>query len=176
MRFYWTEKADRLTDYVFAFACKCAFSFYTAPHDGDVRLRACDASWKLGVFARRGTNCARLPVMYTRCYAGFWATVCQTVRPMLSVRCLSSLSVLSVCLSVTIVHCGQTVGRIKMKLGMQLGIGPGHIVLDEDPAPPSPRGTALPLNFWTISVATKWLHGSRCHLVWRYASAQATVT
>jgi len=32
------------------------------------------------------------------------------------------------------VHCGQTVGRIKMKLGMHLGLGPGHIVLDGDPA------------------------------------------
>jgi len=31
-------------------------------------------------------------------------------------------------------HCGQTVGQIKMKLGMQLGLGPGHIVLDGDPA------------------------------------------
>jgi len=26
------------------------------------------------------------------------------------------------------------VGRIKMKLGMQVGLGPGHIVLDGDPA------------------------------------------
>ena len=42
----------------------------------------------------------------------FWATVCKTVRPMLSVRC----PVLS-CLSVTLVHCAQTVGQIKMKLG-----------------------------------------------------------
>jgi len=55
---------------------------------------------------------------------------------MLSVRCLSvclsvSLSCLSV-LSVTFVHCGQTVVRIKMKLGMPVGlgrVGPGHIVL-----------------------------------------------
>jgi len=31
-------------------------------------------------------------------------------------------------LSVTFVHCGQTVGWIKMKLGMQVGLGPGHIV------------------------------------------------
>jgi len=51
----------------------------------------------------------------------FWATVCKTVRPMLSVRC-------PVCLSVTLVYCGQTVGRIKMKLDMQVGLGPGHIV------------------------------------------------
>jgi len=30
-----------------------------------------------------------------------------------------------------------------MKLGMQVGLGPGHIVLDGDPAPPK-RGTAPP--------------------------------
>jgi len=65
----------------------------------------------------------------------FWATVCKTVRPMLglSVRCLSCLSCRpTVCLSVTFVHCGQTVGRIKMKLGMQVGFSPGHIVLGGD--------------------------------------------
>jgi len=44
----------------------------------------------------------------------FWTTVCKTVRPMLSVSCLCVLSV-------TFVHCGQTVGQIKMKLGMQVG-------------------------------------------------------
>jgi len=49
-----------------------------------------------------------------------------------SVVCLSCLSVLSV----TFMHCGQTVGRIKMKLGTQVGLGPGHIVLGGDPAPP----------------------------------------
>ena len=27
-----------------------------------------------------------------------------------------------------------------MKLGMQVGLGPGHIVLDGDPAPDSPKG------------------------------------
>ena len=44
------------------------------------------------------------------------------------------LSVLSV-LSVTLVYCGQTVGRFKMKLGTLVGLDPGHIVLDGDPAP-----------------------------------------
>ena len=48
-----------------------------------------------------------------------------------------------VCLSVTLVYCVQAVGRIKMKLGKQVGLGPGHIVLDADPAHPK-RGTALP--------------------------------
>ena len=70
---------------------------------------------------------------------GFWTTVCKTVRPMLSVRCLSVLSSLSV-LSVTLVYCGQTVGWIKMKLGMPVGIDAGHIVLDGDPDPSPPKG------------------------------------
>ena len=52
------------------------------------------------------------------------------------------LSVCLSCLSVTFVHCGQTVGRIKMKLGMQVGLSPGHILLDGDPAPLPQRGTA----------------------------------
>ena len=53
-----------------------------------------------------------------------------------SVRCLSC-PVLS-CLSVAFVYCGQTAGRIKMKLGMQVGLSSGHIVLDGEPAPPPP--------------------------------------
>ena len=33
-----------------------------------------------------------------------------------------------------------------MTLGMQVGLGPGHVVLDGDPAPPPPKGgTALPI-------------------------------
>jgi len=38
-------------------------------------------------------------------------------------------------------HCDQTVGRTKMKLGMQVGLGPGHIVLDGNPAPLPQRDT-----------------------------------
>jgi len=54
-----------------------------------------------------------------------------------SVVCLPvCLSVLScpVCLSVTLVYCGQTVWRIKMKLDMQVGLVTGHIVFDGYPA------------------------------------------
>ena len=80
----------------------------------------------------------------------FWATVCKTVRPMLSDRCLSVLFVCLSCLSVTFVHCGQTVGRIKMKLAMQVGLGPGHTLLDGDPAPPSSKGHSPPPNFRPI--------------------------
>jgi len=55
------------------------------------------------------------------------------VRPILSTV---------VCLSVTLMYCGQTAAWIKMKLGMQVGLHSGHIVLDEEPAPPTERGTA----------------------------------
>jgi len=47
-------------------------------------------------------------------------------------------------LSVTLVYCGQTVRQIKTKLGTQVGLDPGHIVLDGDPASPSPKGHSVP--------------------------------
>jgi len=44
-------------------------------------------------------------------------------------------------MSVTLVYCGQAAGWIKMPLGvMELGFGPGHIVLDGDPVPPPKKG------------------------------------
>jgi len=43
------------------------------------------------------------------------------------------------CLSITLMYCGQTVGRIQMKLGTQVGLGLGYIVLDGDPAIGSPK-------------------------------------
>jgi len=67
--------------------------------------------------------------------------------------------------SVTLVCCGQTVRRINMKLGVQVGLGPGHIVLDGDPAPPK-KGHSSPPNFRPMSVVAKRRDGSRCHLVW----------
>ena len=60
---------------------------------------------------------------------------------------LSSLSVCLSVLSVTLVYCGQMVGRIKMKLGMRVGLGPGHTVLDGDPAPPPQRRTHTQFSF-----------------------------
>ena len=36
--------------------------------------------------------------------------------------------------ALTLVYCGQTVGWIKMKLGMQVALVTGHIVLDGDPS------------------------------------------
>ena len=50
-----------------------------------------------------------------------------------------------VCLSVTLMYCGQTVGRIKMKLGLQVGLGPGHIVFGQwGPSSPSRKGAQPP--------------------------------
>jgi len=73
-----------------------------------------------------------------------------------------------VCLSCLWRSCtGQTVGRIKMKLGMEVGLGPGHIVLDRNPAPaPAPPKGRSPPIFGPYLLWSKWLHGSRCHLVW----------
>ena len=73
-----------------------------------------------------------------------------------------------------LVYCGQTVGWIKMKLGMQVGLVPGHIVLDGGPTPPQ-RGGASLTNFRPISVVAKWLLVLRSHLLCRQASAQATL-
>ena len=54
------------------------------------------------------------------------------------------LSLLPVRLSVTLVYCGQTVGWIKMPLGMEVGIDPSDTVLDGDPAPPQKGTQQLP--------------------------------
>jgi len=70
--------------------------------------------------------------------------------------CYRSIVCLSV-LYVTLVYCGQTVGRIKLKLGMQVGLGPGHIVLDGDPAPVPQKGRSP--NFRCMSIMAKRLDG-----------------
>ena len=37
-------------------------------------------------------------------------------------------------------YCGQTVGWIRLPLGMEVGLSPGGILLDGDPAPPPRKG------------------------------------
>ena len=60
--------------------------------------------------------------------------------------------------------CGQTAAWIKMPLGMKVGLGPGHIVLDGDPAPSKkgeqPQFSAHTLwpNGWMDRDAT-WYNG-----------------
>jgi len=78
---------------------------------------------------------------------------------MLSDHCPVCLSFLSV----TLVYCGQTGGRIKVKLGMEVGLGPSHIVLDGDPAPLPQKGHSP--QFWPTTLVAKRLDGLRCHLV-----------
>jgi len=74
----------------------------------------------------------------------FWATVTSNGLP-----CYGTV-VLSVC-SLTLAYCVQTVGWIKMPLGTEVGLGPGHIVLDGDPAAPCKRAQQPPLsNCWAI--------------------------
>jgi len=103
----------------------------------------------------------------------FRAIVCKTVRLMLSDRsvCLSVCLYCPVCLFdcpvCNVGVCGQTVGRNKVKLGMPVGLGPGHIVLDAEPAPPPPKGHSTPPNFLPMSVVTKRLDELRRHLARR---------
>jgi len=47
------------------------------------------------------------------------------------------------------VYCGQTAGWIKMALDMEVGLGPGHIVLDGEPASLPQKGAETP-NFRPI--------------------------
>jgi len=50
-------------------------------------------------------------------------------------------------------YCGQMAGWIKMPLGMEVGLGPSHIVLDGDPDIP-PQRDIVP-NFWSTSTEAK---------------------
>ena len=93
-----------------------------------------------------------------------WATVCKTVRRMLSDRCPLS------CLSCPVCSVGVLWPNGWMDQDETWHARwprPGHNVLNGDPLP-LPKG-AQPPNFRPISVAAKWLHGSRCHLVWNGA-------
>jgi len=57
-------------------------------------------------------------------------------------------------------------GWIKIALGMEVSLGPGHIVLDGDPAPLPKKGAQTP-NSPPIFIVAKRLDASCCHLVWR---------
>ena len=58
------------------------------------------------------------------------------------------------------VHCGKTAGWIKTALGTQESLGPGHIVLDGDPAPlpqkvgRAPSQISCPFLLWPNG----WMH------------------
>jgi len=67
------------------------------------------------------------------------------------------LTVCLSCLSVTLVHCGQTVGWIRMPFGIEVGLGPGHIVLDGDPASPSKKEYSLPISGPCLLWPNSWM-------------------
>ena len=83
----------------------------------------------------------------------FWATFCKTVRPVPSDRCMSCLCVLCVML----VHCGQTVGWIKMKLDKQVGLGWPHCVR-WGPNSRSPKGAQPPIFGPYLLCPNGWIH------------------
>ena len=60
-------------------------------------------------------------------------------------RSVVCLPVCLSCLSVTLVHCGQTVGWIKTKLGTQIGLSTGQTVLDANPPTPHLKGHSPPI-------------------------------
>jgi len=62
-----------------------------------------------------------------------------------------------VCLSVTLVYCGQTDGWIKMPLGTKVDRGQGDIVLHGDPASRKECDTASS-SFRPISTVVIWSH------------------
>jgi len=52
---------------------------------------------------------------------------------------------------------------MKTPLGTEVDLGPGHIVLDDDPAPTSQeRGTASPTSFRPMSIVATVAHLSYC--------------
>ena len=129
-QFCWTTSSNKKL-------CECALGFFLASDGQTCNHRK-----------------SRISTVYID---SFWATVCKTVRPVLSDRC-------PVCLSVTMVYSGQTVEWIKMPFGMERSLSPRDFMLDGDPAPLPKRETEPP-NFQPMSGVAKRLDGSRCHLV-----------
>jgi len=59
-------------------------------------------------------------------------------------------------------YCGQTAEWFKMPLGMEVRLGPGHTVLDGDPAPLPETGTAAPLFSTHVYCGQTVAHLSYC--------------
>ena len=168
-----TNRKDNARSRTIQSVCVCVAILPSDGHqnwlkrDVDDAITARSALRKVLFFSLRQT------VGFDRPFVKRFALCYQTVV------CLSvCLSGCPVCLSVTLVYCGQTVGWIKMKLGVQVGLGHDHIVLDGDPAPCPEKGAEPSPNFRPMSInlfVAKRLDGSRCHLVRRYALAQAAL-
>ena len=66
-------------------------------------------------------------------------------------------------------------GWIKMSLCMKIGLSPGDFVLDGTQLPHLKKAAEPLPNFWPMFIVAKQLDGSRRHLAWRWALAQATL-
>jgi len=54
-------------------------------------------------------------------------------------------------------YCGQTAAWIKMPLGMEVGLGPGHIVLDGNSAPSPKRGHSPQFPRMSVVQTAGWI-------------------
>ena len=80
-------------------------------------------------------------LQFTYASSVFWTITLIFGRPFVKRFALCCRNVvLSVYNVTTLVYCGQTVGRIKMPLGWEVGHGSGYTVLDRDVPAPSPKG------------------------------------
>ena len=97
----------------------------------------------------------------------FWVTVTSDG----STYATGPLSFPSVCPVCNVSEFCQTVGWMKMPLRTELGLIPGDMVLDVDPALPPRKGHNSP-HFGGLRAHADANRGPGCHLVWRYASAR----
>jgi len=74
-----------------------------------------------------------------------------------------------------LVCCGQTVGRIKMKLGLQVGLGPGHIVL-VGPSSPLQKGGGAPKFLADVYCGQTVAHLSYCCTIVQTVAARHVPT
>ena len=86
----------------------------------------------------------RPTLLWHCCPSHLLLSTCISGRPKTVRPAIGPLSVCPACLSVTLVYCGQTVGWIRMPLGMVVVTSAQATLLDGDPAPPTERRTAAP--------------------------------
>ena len=129
------------------------------------------------LIALRGSECLELSTgpaysCFPWCWCampfvrGFWATVCKTVRPMLSHRCLSCAD----CLSCPVCDVGALWPNGWMDRDETWHAGrprPWPHCVRRGPSSACPKREQPPPDFRPIAVVAKWRDGSRCHLVRR---------
>jgi len=73
------------------------------------------------------------------------------------------------------VYSNQTAARIKMTLGMEVGLRADNIVLDEDRVPSSQKRGRAPPQFLAHVYCGQTAEWMRWHWAWRWALVQATL-